>query len=297
MSIVTRGIQRLFNMFGLSLVRSVSLQNIADQTALLLQHQAACDKQLRLLFNAQLRHMLKDKYFPEELECFICAHKNRTLSFQRLIAQDTLFSGCEIERFVCPNCKVIFGPVPLITAEKQSINELYELLYSHYSEGSTAPFQEKTFHSLAPQTSGKYLNFGCGKWQDELHKLRSHGWDVYGFEPNLPPQGEHIYSSFREIEKLKFDGIFSHNVIEHLQNPPASFSFLNTLLNPGSCMAHSTACYEYRYEMTPFHLFFYEQSSREYLAKNSGFRMVSSYVENPDVLQDRYINVIYEKIT
>lgn len=71
----------------------------------------------------------------------------------------------------------------------------------------------------------------------------------------------------------QFDGIFSNNVLEHLSQPADDLRRMKGWLKPGATMAHATPCFEYLYEYTRFHLFFFPGRSRELLADQAGLRI------------------------
>jgi len=90
------------------------------------------------------------------------------------------------------------------------------------------------------------------------------------------------------VSKLKFDGIFSHDVLEHLRYPVKTFELFAKLLNPGGKMAHATACYKYVYEYTRFHLVFYTGNAVEELCKRTQFRVIQK-IEDNDILFYNYL--------
>ena len=67
------------------------------------------------------------------------------------------------------------------------------------------------------------------------------------------------------LSKIKFDGIITHNVLEHLFNPIETTDFLLSLLQTKGKLIHSTACFDYVYEITRFHAFFYTGDSVKYI--------------------------------
>ena len=89
---------------------------------------------------------------------------------------------------------------------------------------------------------------------------------------------------------MRFHGIFSNNVLEHLRYPIQDLRFLARLLHPGGRMSHATPCFEYLYEYTRFHLFFYLGRSRQLLASESGLRICSFEQDG------HFMNAVYEPI-
>ena len=72
---------------------------------------------------------------------------------------------------------------------------------------------------------------------------------------------------------MSFDGIFSNNVLEHLANPIEEIKLMRKLLKPEGILLHATPCFEYLYEFTRFHLFFFLGRSREVLAEKTGMKL------------------------
>jgi len=72
---------------------------------------------------------------------------------------------------------------------------------------------------------------------------------------------------------MRFDGIFSNNALEHLRYPAHELSMMRALLNKGCKMSHATPCFEYLYEFSRFHLFFFLGRSRAILAEKAGLHI------------------------
>lgn len=148
----------------------------------------------------------------------------------------------------------------------------YEWHYSIYEEGDSTEQELRAFHSLHPSREGTYLNYGAGAWSRSVQRLRDEGWNVFAFEPHgsASTAANYVISSRSVLSAMKFDGLFSNNVLEHFRQPISELSFMRSLLKPGGRMAHATPCFEYRYEYTRFHLFFFLGRSRALLAQNIG---------------------------
>jgi hypothetical protein len=61
-------------------------------------------------------------------------------------------------------------------------------------------------------------------------------------------------------------------------------------MKPSTLMAHSTACYEYRYEFSRFHAVFLLGRSVETLAMRTGFELVDSITDG------EYMNRVFRRI-
>jgi len=113
--------------------------------------------------------------------------------------------------------------------------------------------------------------------------LREQGIDVVAFEPYMKMESSAtVYTKEEELRDLRFDGIMSNNLIEHLQDPVSALTKQAKLLKDReSRMVHATACYRYEYEYSRFHLFFFVGRSVDAMAQRAGLRVEET--DNPDV--------------
>ncbi len=225
----------------------------------------------RIEFAMHLSTIL-DRPWPEHIVCGCCGYESRVAKLDTLNAT-CIFTGLSLIRVRCGECRAVIGPLPLIEATSDEIGTLYRFLYQFYHEGFSSPFQEKTFYLLNPSRHGCYLNYACGDWSVGYNRLKSFGWQVVGFEPFQATDSTGFLKSRSELGSQSFDGLFSHNFIEHLQHPEAFFRECYELLKPSGTMIHSTPCYRYLYEVAPLHLYFYCDTSIERLANRVGFRL------------------------
>jgi hypothetical protein len=230
------------------------------------------------------------RYGNCQISCRICGYSANIDTFKKLISR-CMFEGGKLERYECPQCGLIFGPLKFLLLDEPSVADEYKTLYEIYAEPSTTDYEVKTFMALNPKRDGIFLNYGCGAWSNSIRLLREHGWSVFGYEPYACPNNPYVISNENTLLSMKFDGIFSHNLIEHLQYPLRFFQLMKSLLkNSAGKMAHSTACYDYAYEFTRFHLHFYTGKSIDYLCNIIGLRIA-------DITRDtssHYINYVYE---
>jgi len=68
-------------------------------------------------------------------------------------------------------------------------------------------------------------------------------------------------------------------VLEHLRHPVAALQTMANLLPANGLMSHATPCFEYRFEFTRFHLFFFLGRSRSLLARRAGLQIENYQVE------------------
>lgn len=214
------------------------------------------------------------------IDCPLCESKLVTSELDVYVTQ-CIFGGGELKRYSCPYCNVIFGPLKMFNLNEAELSEEYVLHYNAYDEGDSTELEIKSFFELNPSREGIYLNYGSGKWSNSVNALRNEGWNIFSYDPHVKDNsGEPWFINDRNnLISMKFDGIYSNNVLEHLRHPVRDLNFLSTLLNVGGSMAHSTPCFEYLYEYTRFHLFFYEGVSKDLLARKSGLA-VSKFVND-----------------
>ena len=183
------------------------------------------------------------------LTCNICGESHRRDEYKTM-ETDCIFNGGHLTRYICPNCGVVFGPSKFVDQGQKGIDEDYWVHYLGFSEGDSEYKEERAFRLLEPTKDRVYLNYGCGKWSGTLQKLRAEGYDVYGYEPYAPETDNPCMITRKEdLMKMRFDGIFSNDMLEHLIDPIEDMKFMKgLLLGKESRMAHCTACYSYKYE-------------------------------------------------
>jgi len=222
------------------------------------------------------------------LECIICDHADDRQGFE-IVSDTCQFGGGHLERYRCPNCDTIFGPMKYLDLPESFVGIDYEMLYSRYSEADLTEIEVPAFHSLNPKREGRYLNWGCGAWSKSVDVLRAEGWDVWGFEPSAGSSAKPYIMTSREQLAESYDGIFSNNVIEHFREPVTQFEEFYRLLTPQGVMAHSSPCYVYCYPFTRFHVYFPIGRSPEILARRTGFEIISTSSIS------QYINKVFVK--
>ena len=240
-------------------------------------------------FNALMKHQLASHWhMVDEIEllrvpsqfllCELCGNYQPRNNF-RALQSECQFVGGRLLRYQCPHCQVIFGPEKMFRLSDLQLATEYEMHYSAYSEGDSTESECRAFHALNPQREGVYLNFGAGAWSQSVSRLRNEGWNIFAFEPHGNAiQNVHeawVINSWEQLGLMRFDGIMSNNVLEHLRHPVAEIRRIKELLTPIGKMAHATPCYEYRYDFTRFHLFFYLGQSRHLLWQLAGLKEIA----------------------
>lgn len=203
--------------------------------------------------------------------CPLCGYESMDNYFRKMRSH-CAFGGGDLLRYVCPACAVIFGPDKMFRLTDAELSQEYEWHYRVHEEGDSTEQELRAFHALNPSKAGVYLNYGAGNWSRSVQRLRSEGWNVWAFEPHSSAamQVDGLINSRDQLNVMRFDGIFSNNVLEHFRYPKQELAKIATLLKPDGLMAHATPCYEYHYEYTRFHLFFFLGSSRNTLLSMAG---------------------------
>jgi hypothetical protein len=209
-------------------------------------------------------HLLKSE--SKYLQCPLCLHQFKTQPDNKL-ESNCIFGGGLLIRHQCPHCEVIFGPEKMLCLSEKELSQEYVWHYSIYEEGDSTELELKAFFALQPLKEKVYLNYGAGAWSKSLQQLRNDGWQVFGFEPHIEftQHHEYIIQGWDILTKMQFDGVFSNNVLEHFRHPVQELKKMTSLLKPSGRMAHATPCYEYQFEYTRFHLFFFTGKSKDFL--------------------------------
>jgi hypothetical protein len=212
--------------------------------------------------------------------CPLCCHEGRKGEFLVFESQ-CIFGGGRLKRLQCPKCEVIFGAKKMFIMNPSELTQEYESHYKVFHEVDSTDQEIRAFHLLKPKKDGVYLNYGAGAWSKSVQVLRSQGWNVVAFEPHDSAVSDldYLIKSKEDLQKLKFDGIFSNNVLEHLRYPVKDLAFMKKILKPGAMMSHATPCFEYLYEYTRFHLYFFLGRSRILLAEKAGLRVLDFVVD------------------
>lgn len=202
-----------------------------------------------------------------------------------------LFDIGPIVRYRCGDCDAVFGPMSVMAMASDRLIAEYKLLYSVYSEPDTTRYQLETFRALRPRQSEKILNYACGNWKKGIRDLLSEGFDVYGYEPCLPKQHPRIATSLAELSAGSFNCVFSHNYIEHVQSPIEQFVAWKRLLGAGGRMAHSTACFQYLFDESPFHVCYLLGRSMERLAERVGLQICERHTRGQGS-RDEFMEIV-----
>jgi FkbM family methyltransferase len=223
-----------------------------------------------------------------DLRCALCGHSAPAHRFKPFDTQ-CQFGGGRLLRHQCPACDVIFGPSKMLALTPAELSAEYDFHYRIFTEGDSTDQEVRAFFALDPQPGGHYLNYGAGAWSRSVELLRTQGWNITAYEPTASAQQQPgLITQPQALAELRFDGIYSNNVLEHLRQPVDTLRQLARLLTRGGRMSHATPCYEYLYEYTRFHLFFFLGRSRSYLAQQANLDICHHTVDG------HYINTVYQ---
>lgn len=244
---------------------------VAEREKNLLKHQIAAKWELIHRLNAAQPE-------ADSLTCALCGH---TAPLDAFATFDTecIFGGGHLHRHQCPECDVIFGSQLMLALDAAALSREYEWHYQVFTEGDSTEQEIRAFHALQPRRDGTYLNWGAGAWSSSVARLREDGWNIVGYEPHDSAAVPGMVRSWAELSQMQFDGILSNNLLEHLRQPVADLKTMASLLKPGGLMSHATPCFEYRFEFTRFHLFFFLGRSRRWLVEQAGLEWVDYQTE------------------
>ena len=215
-----------------------------------------------------LDHLLYPADFP--VTCTVCHHTDRKDSYQTCVTH-CRFNGGRLERFICPVCGAIFGPLKMMTLTQEQLADEYRQGYHTFSESNTTALELDVFQSLGPSKEGIYLNFGAGAWNKTTEQLRAEGFQVYDYEPYAPVDKKPwVFTTLEEASQFKYNGIFSNDLIEHLRTPGEDLKKMVAMMTDDGMMVHGSGCYDYAFEYTRFHLTFFTGNALEYLGKETG---------------------------
>jgi hypothetical protein len=299
---ITKFINSWLSHFDVAVSRRSNLDHLVLELGKL-QAQAEAPQKIEAVRIDLLRHQIAMKWnlmdyfdrrqstFEQMRQCPLCEYEGAQEEFPAYASQ-CIFEGGMLTRHQCPACDVIFGADKMLQLSDAELTQDYVWHYRAYSEGDSTELELRAFHALNPSKEGVYLNYGAGSWSKTIQILRDEGWNIFAYEPHSASSGgeAHIIADRKTLSAMKFDGLFSNNVLEHLRYPADELIFMRSLLKPAALMSHATPCFEYLYEYTRFHLFFFLGRSRNMLAQKAGLSIHSFFVEG------EFMNCIYKRV-
>jgi len=270
--------------------------------------------------SSQLHHQTTSK---QRLDCLICNHRidpNDESAFVTFSCNVRAFNNEKFKVWRCPDCKTIhcldlvdlahyYAKYPVGEA---TLSWPYRICYRNLCRQLTKHGFSKT-HS--------FLDYGCANGLF-IQYLQQRGFvNCYGYDPYAPQEG---YGNLATLQQKPFDYILLQDVIEHVEDPNALLSELDTLLAPGGYILIGTpnaanldlskpSVSDYYNEVhVPYHLHLYTGKSLKSLGHRQGWKSVDffdrPYHDTPwfsvntrawnqyQRLFDGNIDVIYEPI-
>lgn len=171
-------------------------------------------------------------------------------------------------RHQCLNCGVIFGTQQMLKLSREQLKEAYQKVFATgYTDGNENSVNMEVYNLLAlnPTYDGIYLNYGAGT-STASKKAKLLGYNLIDYDPFV------LNEAITNIDIILYDGIISHNLMEHFQDPIKELKLMKSMLKPGAAMIHSTECYKYKYAHTKFHFFFFEGKSLDIICEKVGLK-------------------------
>jgi SAM-dependent methyltransferase len=226
---------------------------------------------------------------PAWVTCPVCEVRARAAGLRRHIAR-CIFGGGPILRHECADCGAIFGSSRMLSMSDEELAREYDALYAWYDEGDTTAYERFAFDILEPRRDAVYLNYGSGRWSRAADELRAAGYVVFGYEPYSRRPDAFTLNDPAALERMRFDGIMTHNVLEHLPDPVGVTRGLASLLRSGGRLVHSTACFRYTIEYSRFHVCFFTGRATDVLAERAGLLRVGREVSFRDCYANCFVS-------
>ena len=190
-------------------------------------------------------------------------------------------------RYQCLNCDVIFGPQDMLNLPSEKLTEYYQLVYgSGYKEADSSDLEMLLLQYLNPIKNGIYLNFGSGT-NPTSEKAKKENIILLNYDPGFPKTG----ITLDQMKSIKFDGIISNNVLDHMQDPIEILKLMKSLLKSNASMIHASDGFDYNIPYTKAHLYFFVGKSVEYITKNIGMAYEEiPYDINPEIKIVKWTN-------
>lgn len=199
--------------------------------------------------------IIKHRLHGQQRVCPFCQESNGLTLLKR--------KGFILDILQCETCKLIFR-WPTDSEDEShayyerfyseshpqvrlpSAAELNEMLHKHFS-GTPLDLGSKVALLKTMRLNCRILDYGCS-WGYRMHQFVRQGFDAVGFEISQrraiygrQKLGLRIVSDFDELKSLpdkSFDIIFSHHVLEHLQDIRTAFGVMSHLLADDGFLFH-----------------------------------------------------------
>jgi SAM-dependent methyltransferase len=225
----------------------------------------------------------------QRLDCSICDYRvdpNDETAFSTFPCSVRAFLGEKFKVWRCPDCQTIHC-LDIVDLDR------YYAEYPFFQADLTKPYRI-VYGNLCRQLT-KYgfsknrslLDYGCGANGLFVQYLQENGFNnAYGYDPYAPTDS---FGNPATLDREQFDYISLQDVIEHVEDPDALLSKLNSLLSPGGYILIGTPNAAnldlnrpdlpeyYNGVHVPYHLHIYTREILESLGKSQGWKPVDFF--------------------
>lgn len=232
----------------------------------------------------------------QRLDCLICNHQidpNDKSAFATFTCNVRAFRGEKFRVWRCPGC---------MTIHCLDIVDLDHYYAKYHLANSTLTWAFRVLYQNLYRRLKKYgfskthslLDYGCGANGLFVQHLRQQGFaNCYGYDLYASQSG---FGNPTILQRKPFDYILLQDVIEHVEDPNALLSELNSLLAPGGYILigtpnaanldlnQPTLSDHYNMVHVPYHLHVYTRESLELLGCRQGWEPVDFFGPYQDTL-------------
>jgi len=180
-----------------------------------------------------------------------------------------------VEYLICSNCQGIqVNPKSHITQDEEKDrylthnNDVKDLRYQQF----VSPIVNAVLNQFNSKQKG--LDFGAGTGPVITELLKEKGYEMALYDP--------YFWNDQKVLKEKYDFIVICEVIEHFYTPDKEFKLLRSLLKENGSIFIMTDLYhdeinfdKWYYKNDPTHVFFYQQSTINWIKNHYDFKRVS----------------------
>lgn len=173
----------------------------------------------------------------------------------------------------CQQCEATLMD-PANWPDRQTEKAVYDLHDNDPADPGYRRFLGRLLEPLLAQLpeSADGLDFGCGPGPALAQMLSARGHRTALYDP--------LYFPDTGVLSRRYDFVTATEVLEHLHNPAATLTVLDTLVKPGGWLAVMT-CFQtddarfanWHYRRDPTHVVFYRRSTLAWIAKHRGWSL------------------------
>lgn len=213
---------------------------------------------------------------PLNLSCPLCKTINPIQKYKQYVSND-IFQMDKIVRFQCSECDVIFGDLRVLSLSQDELIQDYIDTYSYFKEGTYDDWFLNLFINILKfPKNQKILDYGAGNTLNYHSLLKIQGFNIDAYDKFINPI---------ILKKNDYDIVFSHNVIEHLINPIDDINDMLSYLKDNGILIISSPCWNYCYEFTHFHTFFFVNKSVNVLISKLNLVLLDNIETNDTIIK------------